>query len=276
MNLPLPPTITAPLFPRIYTAHAAVLARLEPDQWLLPTACAGWTVKDVALHLFGGDVGWLSGGRDGFRESAGVATWDDLIDFINARNDLWVRATRRMSTRVLAALVPILGAEIVTFVNALDPNAPGPAVNWAGSDPAPMWMQIGRELTERWMHHQHICDAVGVTSLKEPDVVHAVLDMFVRALPHTYREMALPDGCALTLWVIGDGGGSWSLVRWSNRWQLFTSTDATALCTVSLPVDTAWRLFTKGVSADEARKQAIIEGDKSLAEPLFHTVSILA
>jgi len=40
--------------------------------------------------------------------------------------------------------------------------------------------------------------------------------------------------------------------------------------------DTAWRLFTKGLGRDEARKRSEITGDAALAEPLFSTVAIVA
>ncbi|MEO8396119.1 MAG: maleylpyruvate isomerase N-terminal domain-containing protein [Chloroflexota bacterium] len=276
MNIPLPPTITAPLFPRIYAAHVAMLRALTQEQWTLATACAGWSVKDVALHMLADDVGWLSGRRDNQRERATIATWDDLMQFINDRNDLWVHAMRRMSTKLLVDFVPMLGLQVVDFVNSLEPNAPGMVINWAGSDVKPLWFEIGRELTERWMHHQHICDAINISSLKEADMIHAVMEMFIRALPHTYSNIVVPDGSAITLWLIGIGGGSYTVVRLDERWQIFSHSDMQPACTVSLPVETAWRLFTKGITSDQARQEVIIEGDMKLAEPLLHMVSILA
>ena len=277
-NVPVQPILAAPLFARVYEAHFDLLRGLTPEQWLLPTACEGWTVKDVALHMLSDDIGWLSSGRDHFgeRPNRAIDDWDDLVKWIDMRNEVWIRATRRMSTRLLVALAPIIGRWLLSFVDSLDPFAPGPVISWASDDPAPMWMQIGRELTERWMHHQHICDAVGVESLKDAEVVHAVLDMFVRALPYTYRRIEALDGSVITLWLIGDGGGSWSLLRWDDQWRLLAVTDLPPTCTVTLPVDTAWRLFTKGITSEQARREAIIEGDAALAEPLLHMVSIIA
>jgi uncharacterized protein (TIGR03083 family) len=279
VNVPAQPVLAAPLFPRVYAAHFDLLRSLTPEQWDVPTVCAGWSVKDVALHMLADDIGWLSGGRDGFREKSDypITDWDSLVAWIDVRNDLWLRATRRMSARLLVAIAPIIGRWLLDFVASLDPFAPGPVISWAGDSPAPMWMQIGRELTERWMHHQHICDAVGIAdSLKDADVVHAVLDMFVRALPRAYRDTDAPEGSVITLWLIGDGGGSWSLLRRDERWQLLTVTDIAPTSMVTLPIDPAWRLFTKGIDADEARDEAIIEGDEELAEPIFHMVSIMA
>jgi uncharacterized protein (TIGR03083 family) len=270
--------IAAPLFERVYAAHVRVLQSLSPEQWQIPTVCTGWSVHDVALHLLGGDVGWLSGGRDGYREAihTEIRGWDDLIGFINLRNEVWVRAMRRMSTQVLCDLIPILGSMVIDYVNTLDPFAPGPAINWAGDDPAPMWMQIGRELTERWTHHQHICDAVGVVSLKESDMVHTVLDMFVRALPHTYRNVAAPDGTRIILLLAGISGGEWNLLREDGVWRLYSRVDGTPASTVTMSTETAWRLFTKGIGVEEGRQATSIDGDVELGEPILHMVSILA
>jgi hypothetical protein len=40
--------------------------------------------------------------------------------------------------------------------------------------------------------------------------------------------------------------------------------------------DTAWRLFTKGIAREEARRRSAIDGDTALAEPLFSMVAIVA
>jgi hypothetical protein len=40
--------------------------------------------------------------------------------------------------------------------------------------------------------------------------------------------------------------------------------------------DTAWRLFTKGISNEEALARVRIEGDASLGEKVLDTVSIIA
>ena len=46
--------------------------------------------------------------------------------------------------------------------------------------------------------------------------------------------------------------------------------------TIELDEERAWRLFTKGISKEEARQMARIEGNEALAERALETVSILA
>lgn len=67
---PLPPVAVPDLFPGERAALLDLLGSLTPAEWAAATACPGWSVKDVALHLLGDDVGRLSRGGDGFATPA--------------------------------------------------------------------------------------------------------------------------------------------------------------------------------------------------------------
>lgn len=43
-----------------------------------------------------------------------------------------------------------------------------------------------------------------------------------------------------------------------------------------MSADTAWRLFTKGISGQEARDQSSIAGDVILGQQVFEAVAIIA
>ncbi len=269
------PVIVTPLFPEIRDELQRVLESLTDEQWEYPTVCTGWAVRDVALHLLGTRVGLLSGFRDHDGQWAKIDNWDELVTFINAQNELWVKAARRISRRLLISLLSFTNEEIITFLNTLNPHDMGGSIGWAGDQPDPIWLHIARELTEQWAHHQHICDAVGITSLKEARFVHPVLSTYVYALPETYRETAAPIDTTVKLVITGEGGGTWYVVREADGWKLYTDTDLAATTTFSVDSDTAWRLFTKGLEAETVRQRADIEGDKTLAEVLLQTVAII-
>ncbi|MCH8876485.1 MAG: maleylpyruvate isomerase N-terminal domain-containing protein [Chloroflexi bacterium] len=59
------PVIVADLLPELLQNLLELLKGLEEEDWARSTVCAGWSVKDVALHLLGGDIGNLSSRRDG-------------------------------------------------------------------------------------------------------------------------------------------------------------------------------------------------------------------
>jgi hypothetical protein len=48
------------------------------------------------------------------------------------------------------------------------------------------------------------------------------------------------------------------------------------VATVTLPQEVAWRVYTKGIAFDDARRVARIEGDTALGEQVLHTVAVLA
>ena len=199
------------LFPEVRQELLDLLSNLSAEDWERPTACALWSVKDVALHLLGGDIGILSRRRDGFAPGAPPANWAELVALINHLNDLWVKAARRMSPRVLRDLLSFTGPQVEEFFASLDPFSVGFAVDWAGPQPAPVWLDLAREYTERWHHQQQIRDAVGRPGLKRRRFLAPVLDTFVRALPYTFRDVPAADGTALRLSISGESGGDWFL-----------------------------------------------------------------
>ncbi len=277
---PLEPVLVVHLFPEERRLLLDLLRMLGDEDWNTPTVCAGWSVKDVALHLLGDDLGRLSRGRDAFAGAAFTPDGDrdfeaELLDFINDRNDLWVQAARRISPQLVCDLLRFGGDETQRYFESLDLFAIGEPVSWAGPDPAPVWLDIAREYTERWHHHQQIRDALGCPDLTEPRLFAPVLDTFVRALPHTFRDVRAANGTHVRLTISGDAGGVWSLIR-EDRWSLFCEVSEEPQAAVAMDSDTAWRLFTKGIDREAALARTEVAGDRSLALSVLDTVSIIA
>src|SRR5512138_240149 len=100
------------LFSETLDALLDLLAGLSPDDWQRPTVCAGWMVKDIAQHLLGGDLGILSRKRDGYAYSGSpIMEWRELVALINDLNNSWVKATRRLSPRLLCDLLRLAGEQ---------------------------------------------------------------------------------------------------------------------------------------------------------------------
>jgi len=276
MRHPLP-ILVSHLFPELLEGLLALLVGLSVEGWEKPTVCAGWSVQDIALHLLGVEVGNLSRKRDRFSPSERtIRNPDDLVALINDLNETWVQATRRVSPRLICDLLRLAGTQACEYFQSLDPYAPGVPVSWAGPDPAPVWLDLAREYTERWHHQQHIREAVGKPGFKEPRFFAPVLDAFVRALPHTYRKVSAAEGTAVSLTIAGPSGGQWLLLREDHGWNLYLGPRRKPAAHVVIEQEVAWQAFTKGLSVEEARARAVIVGDQALGLHVLDMVSIIA
>lgn len=270
------PIIVVDLFPEILEKLLALLSDSSAEDWARPTACSPWSVKDIALHLLGGDVYILSSQRDSHSSAASVASWEALVTFINDQNALWVQVTRRMSPQVLTDLLRFTGEQVCAYFQSLDPYSIGGPVNWVGPDPAPVWLDLAREYTERWHHQQHIRDAVGRPSLKQRRYFAPVLEAFLRALPRTYKGTSAADGTVVAVTVTGESGGQWFLRRERTDWRLYVEVPNAPDAEVVVSEDIAWRIFTRGLSRGEVQDQVKVVGDQALGLKVLDTVSIIA
>ena len=276
---PVAPVNLAPLFPGLHISLMTLLRGLAPADWSKPTACALWSVKDIVAHLLDSCLRRLSFGRDGLEATPDrpIASYADLVSYLNELNAQWIRASQRLSPGVLMDLMDLAGPQLNRYFSALDPDETARfGVAWAGEERSPNWFDIGREYTERWLHQQQIREAVGAPGLVGREWLHPALDIFVRALPHGYREVAAQAGTRVEVEIRGEAGGVWTLARGAAGWTLLTGRDPGARARVSLDQETAWKLFSKGLSPDQARRRIEIEGDPSLGRPVLGTLAVMA
>ena len=273
---PPEPVLTSDLFPEVLDHLLKLLNELDEEGWNAPTICSGWSVKDVALHLLGVEIGNLSARRDRYFLGANSEDWEKVVASINRWNWEWVVVARRISAPLLIELLGFAGEKANLYFRSLDPFAMGGPVIWAGPEPQPVWLDIAREYTERWHHQQHIREAVGKPGLKGAKHLQPVLATFVWALPQAFLRRTAPEGTSVTLSITGDSGGKWSVLREQDGWRFYQGASPDPSAAITLDEDLAWRLFTKGVTRDVARNRITLAGDQSLAESIFEMVAIIA
>ena len=234
-------------------------------------------MHDVALHLLGVGIGLLARERDGFVISnINVGSFQELVEALKTLNDLWIAAGRRISPRLLCDLLDFTGRQVSDYVRSLDPHALGGAVSWAGPDSAPNWLSVGQEFTERWHHQQHIRAALGRAGLDAPRYLRPALDIFMRALPSTYRAVEAPDGTSVGVSIAGDSGSEWLLVREQRTWRLYAGRAGRSTAEVVIPQQAAWKLFTRWILKEEAMRDSEVRGDPTLAPRVFEMVAVIA
>src|SRR5579871_3532523 len=227
-------------FGPLRTHLLTLLGDFSEDDWKRPTAAPLWSVKDVVAHLLGGDVAILSGKRDEFRIPQKIDTNDQLIQLVDRLNAEWVLAARRMSPRLLCELLAFTGPQVEATFASLDPMAMGGPVSWAGPAPAPVWLDLAREFTERWHHQQQLRDATSRPPLYDPYFLSPVLDTFVRALPHAFRHTNAASGTAVRFEVSGEAGGVWFVSKAEDAWTLLLDSTAEPSANVIIPQEVAW------------------------------------
>ena len=102
-----------------------------------------------------------------------------------------------------------------------------------------------------------------------------VLDCFMRALPYTYRNVKAKAGSLARFHVAGECGGTWNLLRQSNAWELIAVPAGEIISEATIPQEIAWRIFTKGIAREEAKKQVQVTGDSAMGLHILKMISIV-
>jgi uncharacterized protein (TIGR03083 family) len=266
------------MLPLIDSKLMELLRSLDGAEWQKRTVAKLWTVKDVAAHLLDGNIRILSILRDGYRgEHPTIHNYQDLLDFLNGLNADWVKAMKRVSPEMLILLHELTGPLYCRYYASLDPfDKAGFAVDWAGESESRNWMHIAREYTEKFLHQQQIRDAVGKPGIMTEEYFSPFIDIFMLALPHTFRNTVATDGTTVQITVTGEIGGSWYLTRKEQNWQLSKEIQNDPATVIQITPEDAWKLFSKSLRPEHLRDKISIQGDHSLAATALGMVSVMA
>jgi hypothetical protein len=275
---------TIDLFPKLDTLLLELLRNLKKEDWDKPTVAPLWKVKDVAAHLLDGNIRGLSTSRDDYfgEKPSNIHSYTDLVSFLNGLNVDWVKAFQRVSPQMLIELLEITGKQYYEHLKSLNPDDKAIySVAWAGEEQSANWFHIAREYTEKWHHQQQIRWAVGKEDvLLQKEFYEPFLETSMRALPHHYRTIKGEDNETILFQIKGDVDGDVNL-KWFLEYQnqqplLKKSTENQPICTVNIDSQIAWRIFTKGISIDEALNHSTIEGKADLGKPIFNLLAVMA
>jgi uncharacterized protein (TIGR03083 family) len=276
---PVAPVDVRPLFDPLHRELLMMLRTLAPEDWQRQTSAPQWQVADVVAHLIDSAVRRLSAERDRHPTAPpGVATDNGgLTAFLDALNADWVRASRRVSPRLLLDFLDVAGRQLVDWFENADLEAAAPfPVAWAGEQASAAWFDIAREYTERWHHHQQIAEAVMAPGLTARKYLYPVIDISMRALPFAYRDVPAEPATAVTIEVTGDAGGAWTLVRNPDAWRLFAGSLPHVAAHVRVDQDTTWRMFFKQRSREHVLAAMSIGGRPDLAQPFAGVLAVMA
>jgi uncharacterized protein (TIGR03083 family) len=276
------PIETIHLFPVLDEKLLVFLRSLQPEEWQRQTLAPQWKVMDVALHLLAGNLQTLSMLRDGYFgvQPTDPSSYEGIVQFLNELNADWIKATRRLSPRIVLEMLETTGREYTAYLQTLDPWEPATfSVGWAGEQTSLNWFHIARDYTEKWHHQQQIRQAVGrgEEELLTKELYQPFLATCIRALPYHYRQVAAEHGQMLQLTVTGEGGHTWFLQYTSaGQWQLSENNSGPIAAVVTINGAVAWRLFTKSLPRDLAEAHIQLAGDKRLGEHIYSLITVMA
>jgi len=273
------PIETVHLFPILDKELISLLKSLTPEQWKAPTLAKKWQVKDIAAHLLDGNMRHISINRDKHLvpPSVPINSYKELVDFLNELNAVWVNAFKRVSTELLIELLESTSDEYNKAMAALDPFGDAVfSVGWAGEDVSKNWFHIAREYTEKFHHQLQIRHATGKPSLLSRELYYPFIDTFMQALPHNYRNTDAANDTTIQISITTEAGGDWFLQRSDNAWHLSKQRPSSIDASIAMDPDLAWKLFTKGIDADTARENVVIEGKRELADPVLNMIAVMA
>lgn len=177
-------------------------AELDPDDWLLPTNCPGWSVHDNVAHVATFERMLQGhpppGPVPSVENDAGSVRPDHVKNAVGASNEVWVSSWRdRPSIELLAELRGVTGERLVEL-GAL------PTERWDEATSAPSGQRLPfREFIELrtfdcWAHEQDIRRAVGRPGHWSGAVPWLAIDRVATAMGYVVGKKAgAPQGSSV-------------------------------------------------------------------------------
>lgn len=269
---------TRELFRPLHSALIELLRGLGHDQWHRRVGAGEWTVRDVAAHLLDGDLRRISADRDNHVQAPAkaIGNYADLLRHLDDLNALWAMAARRISTRLLTELLENTGTTVSSLMedSTLEGNATF-AVAWAGQQHSPMWLDVGREFTERWHHQDQIREAVDAAPMAQESMLRAVISISLHAIPAALGNVNRPDGSVVSIVASGAAAGEWQVVRRSGAWQLTDDVSAAVHARIAATDLDLARLLMHRLTAARIADRVTVEGDGELAAAVLRARAVM-
>ena len=276
---PSPPIQTVHLFPVLDKMLIELLESLTKEEWFKPTIAKRWLVKDIATHLLDTNIRTLSLSRDrhSLQPTNPINSYQELVDYLNELNAIWVNAYRRVSPELLTEFLRTTGKQFSDYLATLEPYEEAIfSVAWAGEQTSKNWFHVAREYTEKYLHQLQIREAVSRPGLMTRELFFPFIDTLMQALPYTYRNTMADIGTVVKVTVTTDIGGDWYLEMKEDGWKLSMQEPEDPKASLEIDPVTSWKLFSKGMSPSEARDKIVISGNEELATVTLQMLSVMA
>jgi uncharacterized protein (TIGR03084 family) len=183
----------------------SLLARLDHSGWETPSACPGWSVADVVLHMAqtnematasarGELPGWMANAYEGLRPATDI---DDgaalMVDKERGAQPDELEARWRASCR-----------DLNRALLACDPSA---RLQWVAGELAARTLGSTR-LAETWLHTLDVSDGLGV-DLEPTDRIQPIARLAWRTIPYAFQRAGRAAPGPVAFRLISPSGAAW-------------------------------------------------------------------
>ena len=201
-------------------------------------------------------------------------TEEQFIDWLDELQIEWVRAARRLSPTLVVELLEWAGPRLTRVLDGEDLTAQSSRVSWAGPDPAPVWLDQLRELSEYWIHRQQILEALGRPADLDRALLRPILLGLRWAFAYRLSQVGLPSGDAVRITVGEPINESWLLVVSDpGTWDFSDDPTARVIAHASFSADEIWRLLTNNLA--KSAPELDMSGDQRAVAVLATTRAII-
>lgn len=186
---------------------AGLLADLDEAGWARPSACAGWSVADVVLHLAQTNemaIGSAQGDLDGAmgRLTEGLATTDGDIDDGAALMVAHQRGapTAELHERWLRSSTDLRAALLAC--------GPGDRLRWVAGELAARTLGTTR-LAETWIHTGDIAQGLGI-ELEPGERLWHIARLAWRTIPYAFQREGLEPPGPVAFRLTSPNGAPWN------------------------------------------------------------------
>ena len=228
---------------------------LTPEQWLAPTPCPGWDVRDQVAHIVAAE--YVLAGRLG---TPGETPDAELYASVG----MFMVDVREEPPRSLLERFREITAERLATLCDLS------AEEWTAETWTPVGPGTGDRLVrlrvfDCWMHEQDIRDALARPGHDDGPAAEIALDEITRALPYALaRSAGVPDGSVVTIETSGPAGRTWHIGVEAGRGRLVEQPGGEPGAWLRLPTGVFTRLCGGRIDPATALSSVEIEGDAHL------------
>lgn len=178
-----------------------ILTSLDADAWARPSACEGWMVADVVLHLAQTEeaVDTSTRGQALALPSVEASTVDEVVD-------AWVAGERGAAPGEVFTRWKRARRAALDSLRTADPTMP---VNWVAAPLKPRTLATTR-LSEHWIHALDITDPLGL-DYPDTDRLWHVARLAHRTLPYAYESAGRTDPPSVRMELTAPCGETWTL-----------------------------------------------------------------